>query len=1003
MADFLLSESGDHLLLEDGTSALLDETSPGAGYLLFNANNGNASGTNLTPTNIPTRSVTATAGTLTFFKDTADDWWYRYNLASAQGGQFRTNVTSSSIQSFAGVLQVPTISGTTPRIILRPEGGARLVINPSTRQLSVTSGTDSTVNFCTAPVTIDPALKYQVWYNWTVGTTTSNGTVHLVITLRGSDTVLADVSNNACNTGTIPTTYVDVGSNDSAATSIDFRWKDVQIENDRTNLFRPYAAPAVPVSTIPTSNFDIIIGFIQSNMRGNAVDYDYPATDFYRPGVYQWDPKTNTIQLAAEPSPVFENVSVMNPMNRFSRAYVDGGNLTAGRNLLIVNLAEGGTGVTLPDSNGGTETWWPSETDPAKVDLFARATTEMQAVWAAVGTGSKVIGVLANHGSTDGSNNTPKATFKTRCAEVISTIQSFLYTNSMTNLPTLPYVFMQMRPSLIAAETRHKIIDDAQQELANEMPNVRYAFSPVGTTYERADSVHFNAAGMRIIGQNLYDAFSTGDNTAPSAGVDQTGKKYGDVVTLTATDPEGDSVTWTQLGGTTVTLSGTGNTRTFTVPYTRDPIFTFQASDGSLTDTMQVQVIPHPYWMNIAGVLVPYNIVGPAAGAILASTYTETWTGTSGSAWPAAWTMGTQGGTATINSAGQGEIVCPTGAYGVGKSAYLNAIADMPDQDIRVSVNLTDLSEKYPVICGRVGNNAVGGDGFVNSYALVLFPASNQFIIVRLNASGVQTTLATGTATYTAGTRVNVRFNLLGTTLRGKVWNVGTSEPSAWMLSTTDSTYTTGKVGLFSQNGAATTARTFQWDDFSVVAATATQPPVTQRFYQTTPQVSADPDTPSVNVGIEFYVTQDAYLKQIHYLAPASGTRNYGVRTGHLWSVAVGNTGTKIGSSVTFPTTTAANDGQWITYTFDTGIPLTANQRYRAAVRHPAGKYAAGSGYFAQPGAATIIQGILAVPSINEAISNIQNGYAYNAADAFPNSNFQGATYYVDVTVSDQP
>src|SRR5205085_2508518 len=45
-------------------------------------------------------------------------------------------------------------------------------------------------------------------------------------------------------------------------------------------------------------------------------------------------------------------------------------------------------------------------------------------------------------------------------------------------------------------------------------------------------------------------------------------------------------------------------------------------------------------------------------------------------------------------------------------------------------------------------------------------------------------------------TKYTVKFNVSGTTLSAKVWQTGTTEPSNWMVTATDSTFSSGKVGI---------------------------------------------------------------------------------------------------------------------------------------------------------------------------------------------------------------
>jgi len=484
------------------------------------ASNATGDGDALTAAAIPSQSVTGTNGS--FYYD-GTRWWYRQNLPSGIAGQFRLAIPNGPTQLFRGRLEVPTTL-TQPRVILGPRysaGYTSRIVLTAARQVAVQIGVSPfTVLGTTAipggiPAGSEPDIQVE--------SRSADGTAKVTVYAQDSATKLAELYV----TGLTPQatmTHYDVGSNDNIAQAVDLRWTNLQFAVGTGDLEFYDGAKVEPAApAIPTGNFDVVVGFIQSNMRGRADDFD-PATDTYRPGVYHWNPTTNAVvRIDTEPAgtlATFEQVPYMGPLNTWSRAYVDGGQLAAGRSLLVVNLAEGGTGVTLPDSNGGNETWWPSET-AAKTDLYARAIAELQTLWAAIGAGSKVVAVLANHGSTDGTNNTPADVFTSRATEVIQSVQAFVYSAGMTTDQAAPYVMMQMRPSLIAGETRHAIIDQAQQVMARTLPGVRYAYSPVGTEYERPDSVHFNAAGVREIGTRLYAAWLTAASTGQLTGSGQ--------------------------------------------------------------------------------------------------------------------------------------------------------------------------------------------------------------------------------------------------------------------------------------------------------------------------------------------------------------------------------------------------------------------------------------------------------------------------------------------------
>lgn len=249
--------------------------------------------------------------------------------------------------------------------------------------------------------------------------------------------------------------------------------------------------------TGPEPGYDIIVPIIQSNMRGAATDFTVDDSD-YPDNVFMWQHASGTIVPAAEPQSNLDNHVSMGGSNTFVRAWA-ANRVPSNRSVLIVNVARGGTGFTTPGSNPFSSAFhWRHDLADDTSNLARRGVDTIRAALVAAGPGARIVAVLANHGSTDGTNNTPKATFKAYLQAWITWLRTEL------EIPTVPYLMMQMRPDLAAAETRHRIIDEAQRETADELPYVGYAYSPVGSMYYKADVVHFNALGMREIGTRLY-------------------------------------------------------------------------------------------------------------------------------------------------------------------------------------------------------------------------------------------------------------------------------------------------------------------------------------------------------------------------------------------------------------------------------------------------------------------------------------------------------------------
>lgn len=254
----------------------------------------------------------------------------------------------------------------------------------------------------------------------------------------------------------------------------------------------------VPTGGDSPDAVDVIVGVIQSNIRGAATDY-VTADQYNNPLIEMWRWSDSRSVPAPEPMATRDTATGMGAMNTFVKAYAAA---NPGRRILVVNTARGGTGLTTPATNPASTafTWNPAAVTDAN-NLAHSSVAALKAIMAGLPAGSRIVAYLANHGSTDGSNAALKATFKT----LLTNWLTFLRTEMAT--PTVPYLMMQMRPSLLG-ESRHFNIDQGQLEIAATTPNVEHVLAPVGSEWAMPDSVHFNAAGVREIGTRLYTAFA---------------------------------------------------------------------------------------------------------------------------------------------------------------------------------------------------------------------------------------------------------------------------------------------------------------------------------------------------------------------------------------------------------------------------------------------------------------------------------------------------------------
>src|SRR5579875_257217 len=85
-------------------------------------------------------------------------------------------------------------------------------------------------------------------------------------------------------------------------------------------------------------------------------------------------------------------------------------------------------------------------------------------------------------------------------------------------------------------------------------------------------------------------------------------------------------------------------------------------------------------------------------------------------------------------------------------------------------------------------------------------------LVIQKDVNGTTTVLKTVSFDATAGTSYSIDFEIIGTTLTANAWKTGTSEPSGWMATVTDSSFSSGYCGMRIQlqSGAVATITSFE-------------------------------------------------------------------------------------------------------------------------------------------------------------------------------------------------
>jgi PKD repeat protein len=260
----------------------------------------------------------------------------------------------------------------------------------------------------------------------------------------------------------------------------------------------------------------------------------------------------------------------------------------------------------------------------------------------------------------------------------------------------------------------------------------------------------------------------------------------------TSTDSDGTISSYSWDYGDTTTGTGASPTHTYTTANTYQVTLTVTDNNGA------TNAVTHPV-----------TVTAPAGGSIFA---TDAFGRTSASGFGTAdlggaWTVaGTASNYTVASGVGKIRIATP----GSGPNAYLNSVSST-DTDLTADVALDKIGNSGSTQVALVGrgnsSNAYRGKiatsptGAVTAY-LTKVVAGAETTLIQTSVTGM---------TYTAGTTLHLRLQVVGsgpTSLKFKVWKGSDAEPSAWRLSTTDSTaavQSAGGIGVWTYLSSAAT------------------------------------------------------------------------------------------------------------------------------------------------------------------------------------------------------
>ena len=270
-----------------------------------------------------------------------------------------------------------------------------------------------------------------------------------------------------------------------------------------------------------------------------------------------------------------------------------------------------------------------------------------------------------------------------------------------------------------------------------------------------------------------------------------------------SSDPDGTVVSYAWNFGDGASAAGVSASHAYAAPGTYTITLIVTDNVGTTTSTSQQVTVTTP----------------PPGGALAQDAFSRTVANGWGSAdVGGAWASAGAAGSFSVDSQ-RGRHILGAGATAV---SSLNAVSST-STEVRVVVS----ADKVPAGSGALvhvqGRRATATD-YYGARLRLQADGSVQLHVTRGNGSVVAGVVVPGLA-FAAGDRLQVRLQVDGvspTTVRAKVWKVGSDEPASWQTSMTDSTpslQVPGSVGLGAYLfGTATNAPVvFTYDDFVAV------------------------------------------------------------------------------------------------------------------------------------------------------------------------------------------
>lgn len=563
--------------------------------------------------------------------------------------------------------------------------------------------------------------------------------------------------------------------------------------------------------------YDIVVLWGQSNIAGrHSINAEQDAFDgtVWQYGSNSSDAATyQRIVRAVEPlrHPDATTINGSTPRTSaaayFAKSYSK--LLPNGRILLVVPVAVGGTSIV-----GGTPTWQVGGTNyAAAVARVNEAVAAAQLVYES----SRVVGFVCGIGDTDADNAVSSAAFQSGFAATLAGLRS-----AITGASDAWCVMLGLCPEGIANVSGYATIDAAHRALAGTQS--KFVLVPGAAGYT-SDNVHYTVRpGLPIMGSALADAarqLSAGGESGiytPRYATTVGGTAPAQVTGLTLGTPTSSTqpLSWAAVSGAT----------DYVIEYKAVASGTWLTfADGTSTATTTT--------VTGLSAATSYDYRVKAVNGAGTGTASATVTGSTTSAGAITYTFeGDTVGSAPANVStlsGSGLVVANTGATALtGKYARPSNTASVAQAEVYSFANLVPSSATQTVtwrrerietgtkdgmiLRGQSGGTVTGYTGMVPGYLFQVRGNDGTLKILKVDAAGALTELASGAASV--GTNTYYRASINGTTLTFE----HSADGASWttVCSANDSTFADGRAAIQYCTGFASTPNNNVIDDVAL-------------------------------------------------------------------------------------------------------------------------------------------------------------------------------------------